>query len=112
MRIQVEELAKQELIDIYYYNYQYSTENAIETTRNILEIIDVLKESPYIGRYIPEMFDKHFREVIYRKTKHSRYRIMYFISEKENSIHVFNIMNAKQDFNSILKLHNYFENYF
>lgn len=112
MRVQVEELVKQELIDIYYYNYQYSTGNAVETTRNILEKIHVLEESPYIGRYIPEMFDKHFQEIIYRKTKHSTYRIMYFISEKDNCIYVFNIINAKQNFNSILKLHNYFENYF
>ena len=31
MKIVVDDLAKQSLIDIYYYNYQYSLKNAIET---------------------------------------------------------------------------------
>ena len=31
MKIQVDDLAKQSLIDIYYYNYQYSLRIAIET---------------------------------------------------------------------------------
>lgn len=111
MRVLVEDLAKQQLIDIYYYNYQYSLKNAIETNKNIMAHIDNLEDSPYIGRYIPEMSDKRFREIIYRKTRHSGYRIMYYISEKSNTIYVFNIMNSKQDFIRILKLHNYFKNY-
>lgn len=111
MQVLVEDLAKQQLIDIYYYNYQYSLKNAIETNKNIMAHIDNLKDSPYIGRYISEMSDKHFREIIYRKTRYSGYRIMYYVSEKSNTIYVFNIMNSKQDFNRILKLHNYFKNY-
>ena len=111
MKVLVENLAEQQLIDIYYYNYQYSLKNAIETNKNIMAHIDNLEYSPYIGRYIPEMSDKRFREIIYRKTRHSGYRIMYYISEKSNTIYVFNIMNSKQDFIRILKLHNYFKNY-
>lgn len=111
MKVLVEDLAKQQLIDIYYYNYRYSLRNAIETNKNIMVNIDMLEDSPYIGRYIPEMSDKRFREIIYRKTRHSGYRIMYYISEKSNTIYVFNIMNSKQDFIRILKLHNYFKNY-
>ncbi len=111
MKVLVEDLAKQQLIDIYYYNYQYSLRNAIETNRNIMLHIDYLEDSPYIGRYIPEMTDKRFREIIYKKTRHSGYRIMYYISEKSNTIYVFNIMNSKQDFIRILKLHNYFKDY-
>ena len=112
MGVQVEDLAKQELIDIYYYNYQYSLKNAIETNENILNHIDMLEDSPYIGRCIPEMSDKRFREIIYRKTRHSGYRIMYYISEISDTIYVINIINSKQDFKNILKLHNYFKNYF
>ena len=112
MNVQVEDLAQQELIDIYYYNYQYSLKNAAETNENILRNIDMLEFSPYIGRYIPEMSDKRFREIIYRRNRHSGYRIMYYISEKTNIIYVFNIINSKQNFNRILKLHNYFNNYF
>ena len=112
MKIQVDDLAKQSLIDIYYYNYQYSLRTAIETNRNILFRIHDLEDSPYIGRYIPEMSDKRFREIIYKSSRHSGYRIMYYISEKTNTIYIFNVLNCKQDFNHILKLHNYFNNYF
>lgn len=112
MKIVVDNLAKQSLIDIYYYNYQYSLKNAIETNKNILFHIHNLENSPYIGRYIPEMSDKHFREIIYKNSPHSGYRIMYYISENSDSIYIFNILNTKQDFNHILKLHSYFNNYF
>lgn len=112
MKVVVDDLAKQSLIDIYYYNYQYSLKNAIETNRNILFRIHDLEDSPYIGRYIPEMSDKRFREIIYKSSRHSGYRIMYYISENTNTIYIFNILNSEQDFNRILKLHNYFNNYF
>ena len=112
MRVLIENLAKQQLIDIYYYNYQYSLKNAIETNKNLMERIDNLQTSPYIGRYIPEILDNRFREIIYRKTKNSGYRIMYYISEKTNTIYVLNIINIRQNFKHILKLHNYFNNYY
>lgn len=112
MKILVEDLAKQELIDIYYYNYQYSSKNAIETNKNIMLHINSLKNSPYIGRCIPEISNKHFREIIYKKTRRSGYRIIYYISEISNTIYVTNIINTKQDFKYMLKLHNYFKNYY
>ena len=112
MNVVVNDLAKQSLIDINYYNYQYSLRNAIETNRNILFRIHDLEDSPYIGRYIPEMSDKRFREIIYKSSRHSGYRIMYYMSENTDTIYIFNILNSKQDFNRILKLHNYFNNYF
>lgn len=112
MKVVVDDLAKQSLIDIYYYNYQYSLKNASETNRNILFRIHDLENSPYIGRYIPEMSDKRFREIIYKSSRHSGYRIMYYISENTDTIYIFNILNSKQGFNRILKLHNYFNNYF
>lgn len=111
MKVLVENLAKKQLVDIYYYNYQYSLKNAIETNRNIIELIDSLEDSPYIGRYITEMSDKRFREIIYRRTRHFGYRIMYYISEKSNTIYILNIINSRQDFKHILKLHNHFNNY-
>lgn len=111
MKIIVEDLARKCLDDIFYYNSQYSLKNSIETDICISQHIHSLKDSPYIGRYIPEMSDKRFREIIYRKTRHSGYRIMYYISEKSSTIYIFNIMNSKQDFMRILKLHNYFKNY-
>ncbi len=112
MRVLVEDLAKQQLLDIYYYNYQYSLKNAIVTNKNIMTRIDSLEDSPYIGRYIPEIEDKRFREIIYRKTRHSGYRIMYYVSEPNKTIYIISIINCKQDFNTFLKLHNYFKNYY
>ena len=111
MKVIVENLARKGIDDIFYYNARYSIRNAIETDINISQYIHNLQDSPYIGRYIPEMSDKRFREIIYRKTRHSGYRIMYYISEKSNTIYVFNIMNSKQDFIRILKSHNYFKDY-
>ena len=112
MHVIVEDSARNNLEDIYYYNFQYSLTNAIETDINIYELIESLADSPYIGRYISEISDKHFREIIYRKTKHSGYRIMYYISEKNDTIYVRNIINCRQDFNRILNQNNYLNNYF
>ena len=111
MKIIIEDMAHNSIDRIFDYLFNYSIKNAIETIEEIYSHIDYLENSPYIGRYIPEMSDKRFREIIYRKTRHTGYRIMYYISEKSNTIYVFNIMNSKQDFIRILKLHNYFKNY-
>ena len=112
MKIIIEDLAKKGLDDIFYYNMQYSLKNAINTDLAITEHIKTLADAPYIGRYIPEISDKHFRGIIYRKNRKSGYRIMYYIRDSIDIIHVFNIINCKQDFNSILTIHNYFKNYF
>lgn len=111
MKVIVENLANQSMDNILYYNLRYSLKNAIETDNNIRLYINDLADSPYIGRYIPEMLDMRFREIIYRRTRKAGYRIMYYISEKSNTIYVFNVMNSKQDFYRILKLHNYFNNH-
>ena len=112
MRVTIEDLARECLDDIFYYNAQYSARNAIETDIMITQYIQDLEDSPYIGRCIPEIADNRFREIIYKKTQKSGYRIMYYISKNSNTIFVFNIINSKQDFIRILKLHNYFNNYF
>ena len=112
MKVIVENLAKRGLDDIFYYNLQHSLKNAIDTDFAITEHIKKLTDTPYIGRYIPEISDKHFREIIYRKNRKSGYRIMYHVYDSKNTIRVFNIINCKQDFNRILTIHNYFKNYF
>ena len=112
MKVIIEDLAKKCLDDIFYYNFQYSPQNAINTDSTITQYTEKLADFPYMGRYIPELWNKNFREIIYRKSRKIGYRIMYYISEKSETIYVFNIINCKQDFNRILKLHNYFNNYF
>lgn len=112
MKIIIESLANECKINIFNYNLKYSSKVAIQTDIELNQKIYNLNFFPYIGRLIPEMSDFHFREIIYKKSRHSGYRIMYFVSDYDNSIHVFNIINSKQNFNKILKLHNYFNNYF
>ena len=112
MKVIVEDLAKNCILDIFSYNSKYSIKNAIDTNITIQTFINDLANFPYVGRYIPEMSDTKFREIIYKHNRHFVYRIMYYISNKKDTIYVFNVMNSKQDFKKFLKLHNYFKNYF
>lgn len=112
MNVIVENSANLSMDNIFYYNLRYSLKNAIKTDENIRFHINALAEFLYIGRYVPEIADKHFREIIYKKSKQSCYRIIYYISEISNTIYVLNVLNSKQDFNSFLRLNNYFKNYF
>lgn len=112
MKIIVEDLANQSMDDIFYYNLKYSLKNAKETDINLRIYINDLVDFPYNGRYVHEIEDKHFRELIYRKTRQSCYRIIYYISEISSTIYVLNVLSSKQDFNKFLKSNNYFRNYF
>ena len=112
MNVIVEDSANLSMDNIFYYNLRYSLQSAIETDNNIRISINNLAHFPYGGRYIPEIMDKHFREIIYKKTKHSCYRIIYYISEFTDTIYIINVLNSKQDFNQFLKLNNYFKHYF
>ena len=68
MKIIVETLAKSCLDNIFNYNMQYSSKNALEVDKNIRAQINNLNMFSYLGKLIPEMSDSHFREIIY-KTK-------------------------------------------
>lgn len=80
MKIIVQDTAHNSINSIFEYLSNYSIKNAIETIEGIYSRIYDLESSPYIGRYIPEMWDKRFRKLIYRKNKRSRYRIFYYVS--------------------------------
>ena len=112
MRVIVDDSAKESILEIFSYNSRYSIKNAIETNIDIQIYINDLADFPYTGRYVPEIKDNHFREIIYKKTKHSSYRIIYYISEVSQTVYILNVLNSKRDFNKFLKLHNYFKNYF
>ncbi len=111
MNVIIDDTAKKCFDEIYYYNIQFSYESAEKIENKILEHISYLEHSSYIGKYVPEIEDKHFRELLYKKNKHTAYRIIYYISEMTNNIHIIYIYNCKQDFYRILKQHNYFNNY-
>lgn len=112
MNVIVDDMAKECLDDIFYYNVQFSYESAIEIESEILDNISYLEHSSYIGQYVPEIEDKRFRELLCKKNKKNAYRIIYYISERTNNIHIVYIYNCKRDFYKILKQHNYFFNYF
>lgn len=71
-----------------------------------------IKDFPYIGRYVPEIQDEHYRERVFEK-----YRIIYFISEKNNTIFIRYIFNARQDKKTFFEVHrneiyNFLNHYF
>lgn len=112
MNIIVDDSARDSISNIFSYNFKYSPRNAVDVNTNIQLYINDLIDFPYMGRCIPELTDKRFREIIYIQDRSSVYRIMYFISNKTNTIYVFYVINSKQNFNQILKQNNYFTHYF
>ena len=111
MRLIIRDMAHDSIDKIFEYLYNYSPNNAIQTIDRIYEQIYNLENMPYIGRYVPKVSNQNVRELIYRKTRNSVYRIVYFISEITDTVHIIYVANCKQDFNRILKLHNYFSNF-
>lgn len=112
MQIIVQDTAHNSIDGIFEYLFNYSVSNAIETIEEIYDNIYNLEIFPYLGKYIPEMKNELFREVIYKKRRSQIYRIVYHVSEITNTIYILYIASCKQDFSSILKIHNYFNNYF
>ena len=112
MQIIMRDMAHNAIDNIFEYVANYSVKNAMDTIDGIYEHIYYLEDFPYIGRCVDEIPGKCFRELIYRKTKKSVYRIIYYVSEKNEKIYINNIINCKQDFKTFLKLHNYFKNYY
>ena len=73
MQIIISDDAKSAITDIYDYSYNISSNYASRIVNQIYDAIYNLQDSPYIGRYVPELSDKHFRELICEK-----YRIIYW----------------------------------
>ena len=85
---------------IFYYNLKYSIKNAIDTDININLMFSYINEFPNSGRVVVSLRNKNFREIIYRKTKHSVYRIIYYIQKRR--ILIVYVLNSKQNFNQLL----------
>ena len=66
----------------------------------IYSSIYTLEYAPYIGRIVPEFMDNKFRELLC-----CGYRIMYFISEKENLITIRYILSNRQNRTQFLVVH-------
>lgn len=72
----------------------------LELIKKIRSYIEDLQYSPYIGRYVPELSDRHYRERICEK-----YRIIYYISEKNNTVFIRYIFCGRQNSNLFFKVH-------
>ena len=100
MKVIVTQRAKHNLLDIFDYNVNISLNYAIRIDKKIRSYIEDLHHSPYIGRYVSEISDKHYREQICEN-----FRIIYFISEKENIIFIRYIFSSRQDKATIFEVH-------
>ena len=90
MQIIISDDAKSAITDIYDYSYNISANYASRIVNQIYDAIYDLQDSPYIGRYVPELSDKQYRERICEK-----YRIIYYVSERDNTIYVYDTYFAQ-----------------
>lgn len=100
MQIVLTRRAKKDRLELFKYNSKISPNYAIKIDKRIGSYIEELQYYPYIGRYVPEISNKHYRERIYKK-----FRIIYFISEKENTIFIRYIFSVRQNKKSFFKIH-------
>jgi plasmid stabilization system protein ParE len=100
MKVIITQRAKHNLLYIFDYNANISLNYAIRIDKKIRSYIEDLQYSPHIGRYVPEILDKHYRERICEK-----FRIIYFVSKKENTIFVRYIFSSRQDKRTFFEVH-------
>ena len=74
--------ATNDLTQIYNYIYKDSIYYSIKTINDIVDLVNHLEYSPYMGRKIPEFNEENKRELIYKS-----YRIMYKIESNIIAIH-------------------------
>lgn len=67
MKVLFEDLAKECLLDIYYYNSSTSLKLANEIDISIRSYIRHLENLPYIGKHIEEIENTNFRALYLRK---------------------------------------------
>lgn len=100
MKILISNEAYEDLESIYEYISYDSIKYANETISNIYSLIYRLEDSPYLGRYVPELSNKKYLEIIYKS-----YRIFYEVSEINNLIYIHFIIHGKRNFEK------FYENY-
>lgn len=100
MKVIMTRKARNNLLNLFDYNAKISLNYARRIDKKIRLYIKELEDAPYIGRYVPEIASKHFRERICEK-----FRIIYFISEKENTIFIRYIFCSRQDKRTFFDVH-------
>ena len=98
MQVLMSNETHEDIDSIFEYISHDSIKYANETSENIYSRIQELKNAPYLGRYVPELPGKHFREIIYKN-----YRIIYDVSEESNTIYIHFVIHRKRNFKSFYK---------
>lgn len=100
MEISISNRAQINIENIIDFSLKISTNYANRIVNEIYSTIYSIKDAPYIGRYVPKILDKHYRERIFKN-----YRIIYVISEKDNTIFIRYIISGKQNSNLFFEVH-------
>ena len=100
MEISISNRAQINIENIIDFSLKISTNYANRIVNEIYSTIYSIKDAPYIGRYVPEILDKHYRERIFKN-----YRIIYVISEKHNTIFIRYIISGKRNSNLFFEVH-------
>lgn len=100
MEISISNRAQSNIENITEFTLKISTNYANKVVNEIYSTIYSIKDAPYIGRYVPEISDKHYRERIC-----GNYRIIYVVSEEHNNIFIRYIISGKQNSNLFFEVH-------
>lgn len=100
MEISISNRAQSNIENITEFTLKISTNYANRVVNKIYSTIYSIKNAPYIGRYVPEISDKRYRERICEN-----YRIIYVVSEKHNTIYIRYIISGKQNSNLFFEVH-------
>lgn len=98
MNLIISNQVKNDITEIYKYVAKDSLKYANETANNIYSRIAELEISPYLGRYVPEISNKQYRELLYKS-----YRIVYSIFEEKNIIYIHFVIHGKRNLKSFYK---------
>ena len=100
MEISISNRAQSNIENITEFTLKISTNYANRVINEIYSTIYSIKDAPYIGRYVPEISNKYYRERIC-----GNYRIIYVVSEKHNTIYIRYIISGKQNSNLFFEVH-------
>src|SRR5574344_233932 len=100
MEISLSNRAQSNIENISEFSLKISTNYANKVVNEIYSTINSIQDSPYIGRYVPELSDKHYRERICEN-----YRIIYLIFEKYITIYIRYIISGKQNSYLFFEVH-------
>lgn len=100
MNISISNKAYNNMRSITKFSAKISTNYSNKVIQKIYSTINSIKDAPYIGRYVPELSNKHYRERIC-----GNYRIIYIVSEKHNTIFIRYIISRKQNSNLFFEVH-------